>query len=231
MTRDAALRGQLHLLQPLRGYRYTVDPLLLVDFVVETAKSHRGPLQLVDLGAGCGVLGLALLRRLPTARLTAVELQPRLAELARRNAVGNGMEDRTTVVELDVADPKQAKRVAGGRFDWVVSNPPYGAIGRGATSPDEESAIARHELRLPLQRLCQEMKRMLRPEGMGAVIYPAARLSELLSALTSVGLAARRLKAIHPRAGEPATRVMLSFQKKKAQGAMVLEPPLMEHPR
>jgi tRNA1(Val) A37 N6-methylase TrmN6 len=226
LTRDAVLRGDLYVWQPRRGYRFTVDPLLLADFVV--AQTKRSAHEVCDLGTGCGVLGLVLLRRAPSLRLTAVELQPRLAELARRNLVDNALEARGEVVELDLADARQSRRLRGGSFDWVVSNPPYGALGRGATSPDQESAIARHEVRLPLDRLCQEMKRLLRPEGSGAVIYPASRLDELLAGLAKVGLSPNRLRSVHPRVGEPATRVLLSFHKGKPSGRMVLAAPLIE---
>ena len=214
------------MLQPARGYRFTIDPLLLVDFVA--ASRARAAIDLCELGTGCGVLGLALLKRLPTAKLTAVELQPRLAELARRNARSNELGARAEIVELDLADSKQARRITGARFDWVVSNPPYRAVGRGATNPDEESAIARHELRLPLPRLCAEMRRLLRPNAMGAVIYPAARLAELLRELSAVGLSPRRLRAVHPRTDAPATRVLLSFQKSIVDGKLEIVPPLVE---
>lgn len=221
------LRGQLHVLQPARGYRYTVDPLLLADFVVH--RFRRGVRTFCDLGTGCGVLGLVLLRQLPSVRMTAIELQPRLAELARRNLRDNELGARGEVVELDLADARQCKRVAGASFDWVVSNPPYGALGRGVTNPDAESAIARHEVRLPLERLCREASRLLRPEGMGALIYPAARLDELLGALSSAGLSPRALRPVQPRADTPASRVLVSFQKRKGAGHVTIEPPLVEY--
>ncbi|HEX9105199.1 MAG TPA: methyltransferase, partial [Polyangia bacterium] len=66
--------------QPRAGYRFSIDPLLLVDFC-----------------AGVGVVGLGLLTRDPKARATLIEIQPRLATLAQRNVDANGFAARATV--------------------------------------------------------------------------------------------------------------------------------------
>ena len=64
LTRDSILRGALVLEQPRRGYRFTADPLLLAGFMsLHGRRPRTGGLSLCDLGAGCGVLGLALLVR------------------------------------------------------------------------------------------------------------------------------------------------------------------------
>ncbi len=185
-------------------------------------------LEICDLGAGCGIIGLLLLRRIEGTRLTAVELQPRLAELARRNLVENALADRAQVLELDLAAPKDARRISGARFDWVLSNPPYQALGRGLTNPDEESAIARHELRLPLARLIAEQRRLLRPRGHAALIYPSARLGELVCAASAAGLMPRTLRLVHPKADAPATRALVLLEKGGAAGRLAALPPLVE---
>jgi tRNA1Val (adenine37-N6)-methyltransferase len=96
---DEALRGKLALWQPIQGYRFSIDAFLLADFARQVVRESGGGL--VDLGAGCGVIGLALARE-TTANATLVELQPRLAELCRINARHNGLSDRVEVVEGDL---------------------------------------------------------------------------------------------------------------------------------
>ena len=229
LTLDPIRRGELVLLQPARGYRFTIDPLLLADFVATSLKPQRErTLELCDVGAGSGIIGLVLLRRITDARLTAIELQPRLAELARRNISGNALGDRAQVVEVDMASPRAARTVLGGRFDCAVSNPPYQAMGRGHTNPDEESAIARHDLRLPLPRLVAELRRLLRPRGHAAVIYPVARLGELIAEATATGLAPRRLRLVQPRLDAAATRALVLFEKGGAKGQLEALPALVE---
>jgi tRNA1Val (adenine37-N6)-methyltransferase len=215
------LRGRLRLWQPRDGYRFAVDPLLLVDFVGAPVG------QACDLGAGCGVIALALARADGDARVTAVELQPRLAALARRNAVDNGLAERVTVVEADLAHRRAARgALPGAAFDLAVSNPPFRPLGEGSANPVDESAIARHELRLTLGALTAEMRRVLRPGGRAVVIYPAERLTALLGALDGAGLRPRRLRLVHARANEPARRALVEARKGQ-RGHLTVEPPLV----
>lgn len=180
-----------------------------------------------DLGCGCGVIALGLLSADLTARVTAVELQPRLAALARQNAVENGLASRAEIVELDLADSKAAARaLAGASFELVVSNPPYRPLGEGDTNPDGEAAIARHELRLTLADVCREARRLLIPGGRAALVYPAERLPSLLAALDDAGLRPLRLRLIHGKRHEPARRVLV-LAKKGYRGLLTVEPPLV----
>jgi tRNA1Val (adenine37-N6)-methyltransferase len=215
---DRILRGRLTLWQPRDGYRFSVDPLLLIDFV-------QPPLgRVLDCGAGVGVIGLGLLLRDAAATATLVELQERLAALAQRNADDNGLNARVEVRRQDLArDPLGD---LGARFDVAVANPPYRTLAAGPASPVEEAAIAQHELRLTLAELVHKMRRAIVPGGRAALVYPSARLGELLALLDGEGLRPRRLRCVHPRAGEPANRVLVEAHK-GARGPLAVEPPLV----
>ncbi|HEX8953357.1 MAG TPA: methyltransferase, partial [Polyangia bacterium] len=151
--------------QPRAGYRFSIDPLLLVDFV-------RPPYgRIVDFCAGCGVVGLGLLMRDPGARATLVELQERLATLAARNADDNGLGARAGVVRGDL---RAALPDGGAAFDVAVANPPYRTLDEGPASPDVEVATAQHELAVTLADVTAAMRRVLVPGGRAALVYPAA---------------------------------------------------------
>ncbi len=220
LTCDSILRGRLRLWQPVVGYRFSIDPLLLIDFVADGTVGR-----VADLGAGVGVVGLGLARRFDRAQVTLVELQPRLAELSRRNVTENSLTERCQVVEADVVSPTTKQVLAGGSFELVASCPPYYPVGQGGINPDSEEAIARHELRLPLPKLVAAAKRLVGFRGRVALVYPSPRLSELLVALSDCALPVRRLRLVHPHIGEPAQRVMVEAQK-GYRGGLVIEPPL-----
>ena len=205
--------------QPRAGYRFSIDPLLLVDFV-------RPPYgRVVDFCAGCGVVGLGLLSRDEQASATLVELQERLATLARRNADDNGFGERVIVHQRDLAEPFSIGE-GGGRYDVAVANPPYRTLDEGPASPDEEVATAQHELKLTLDVLAKTMRWSLKPGGRAAVVYPASRVAHLLSTLDGAGLRPLRARFVHPRADEPANRVLVEAQK-GARGPLVVERPLV----
>ena len=219
LTRDAILRGRLTLWQPRAGYRFSVDPLLLVDFVAPPYG------RVVDFCAGCGVVGLGLLSRDGEARATLVELQPRLATLARRNADDNGMAARAGVRQADLTGEWSAGE-GGAAYDVAVANPPYRSLDEGPASPDVEVATAQHELRVTLPALTRAMRVALKPGGRAAIVYPAARVAALLAALEAEGLRPLRARFVHPRADEPANRVLVEAHK-SARGPLVVEPPLV----
>lgn len=208
------MRGRLTLWQPRVGYRFSVDPLLLLDFVAPPYG------RVVDFCAGVGVVGLGLLTRDAAAQATLVELQPRLATLARRNADDNGLGARVTVRADDAAT------VGGAAFDVAVANPPYRALDEGPASPDEEIAVAQHERRLTLPSLARAMRASLVPGGRAAIVYPSARVAHLLATLDGEGLRPLRARFVHPRASEPANRVLVEAEK-GARGPLVVEPPLV----
>lgn len=220
LTLDSIRRGRLHLYQPRVGYRFSIDPLLLADFV------GPPPLgRLVDLGAGCGIVGLTLGQMDETAQITLVELQGRYAALCQKNAAHNGLSGRCAVVQGDLLDPSLRQRLPGAWFDLVVSCPPYYPLGQGGVNPDSEEAVARHELRLPLPDLVRAARRLIGFRGRVALVYPSPRLPELLANLMSVGLTPTRLRLIHPREGEPAQRALVEARK-GARASLLIEPPL-----
>jgi tRNA1Val (adenine37-N6)-methyltransferase len=193
--------------------------LLLVDFV----KPPFG--RVVDFCAGCGVVGLGLLSRDPEASATLVEIQERLAALALRNGADNGLGARVIVRHTDLTEHLSIGE-GGGRYDVAVANPPYRLLEDGPASPDSELAIAQHEIKLTLPSLIGTMRWSLKPGGRAALIYPASRVAALLAALAAEGLRPVRARFVHPRADEPANRVLVEANK-GARGPLVVEPPLI----
>ena len=202
ITIDTLYRERVTLLQPARGYRASLDPVLLAAFV-------RPPFgRFADLGCGTGAVAFSLAARDPAASGVAVELQPRLAELARRGAARNAFEARLSIVEGDVRRLVGAPRPRSS-FDLVASNPPFRPLAGGFVSPDEEIARAHHEVTLTLGQCLDAAAALRRPSGRIALVFLASRVGELLSGLAGRGLAPRRLRFVHPTLDKPASRVLV----------------------
>lgn len=219
---DELLRGRLRVWQPRTGYRVNVDSLLLAYFCGAPPFGH-----VADLGAGVGVIGLALAVRDPSARVTLAELQPESVALCRRNIAENSLTERVSAVEVDLADLSASRSLLpGAAFDRVVSSPPYFSLAAGPPVPDPREAIARHELRLKLPELARAARRLLKPGGRADLVFPSERLVELVRACEDEKLAVKRLRFIHPRPLAPSNCVLLSAVKGGKPGLRV-EPPLV----
>jgi tRNA1Val (adenine37-N6)-methyltransferase len=219
-TVDTLLRGRVTLVQPRRGFRSSLDPLLLARFL---AAPHG---RFLDIGCGTGALSFTLLADDPAASGVGVELQPRLAHLAGLGRERNGVVQRYQIIEGDIRT--LAVALAATPFDLVATNPPFRVTGRGVTSPDGERARANHEVTLTLAEWLDCAARLLRPGGRLAVIYAADRLPELLAGMVERDLAPARLRAVHPLVDRPAVRVLVEAHR-QSRRALVVEPPLVLH--
>jgi tRNA1Val (adenine37-N6)-methyltransferase len=213
-TCDSLFAGGLTLWQPARGhgYRFNLDPVLLAHFVPPAAR-------VLDLGTGCGVLGLSLLFLGKAEHVTGVEVQPELVRLAERNARENEMVDRFLGVGGDL------REVDLGEFDAVVLNPPYYQRGAGRLPPESGRTIARHESRGTLADFVA--RALAHTHGPISAVVPTARAAELRRLLARGGAVRLRERQVVARAGEPPGRTLISARRGEADSTR--EPPLVVH--
>lgn len=208
-------------MQHVTGYRFSIDPVLLAHFV-RFKKDER----VLDLGAGCGVLGLILLYRLPDSiyRLTAFELQDSLAELARLNVIANSYQDKMEVVKGDLC--RIADFFAAGSFTSVVCNPPFYTPRSGRTSTNEEALIARHQVRCNLSEILHSAACVLKNRGRIFLVYPAELLAVLFTQLKISGFAVKRMQTVYsyPEQESEARLVLVEALKNGGDGMRVESP-------
>lgn len=202
-------------IQPRQGYRFAVDAPLLASFL------PRSPGPVVEVGTGCGIVSLLALYQRKFSAVTAIEIQPALADLARRNAAENGLTDRLTVVTGDFRSLARGYRGC----DLVFANPPFYLLGQGHASRDPGVRTAKFELRLTLGDLLAGGAAMLAERGSLCLIYPVRRKGELLGAAESCGLYPRRLRDVAPFAAGQADRFLIEFGRQA--GEVLALPPLI----
>ncbi len=215
-TLDSLFRGELKLIQRRRGYRFSVDPMLLA------AWTGRPCGRVVDLGTGCGILPVLLALR-GCGSVVGVEVQERLFELAARNVALNGLAGKVELVHADLRALRGLLRPSS--FDLVVSNPPYIAARAGNLNSLEEKAIARHELLCSLPELAAAAVSLLRHGGSLKLVFPASRLPELFRAFSASGLSPRRMRLVLPLPRRP-TKMVLFEAVRASRCSFEALPPL-----
>lgn len=219
-TRDTLLRGRVILHQPRRGFRSSLDPVLLAGFL-SPPYGH-----FLDIGAGTGAVSFLLLAKDAQSTGVAVEIQERLAVLAQAGLRENTFAERLLIVGGDI---RQVGESFDGAFDLVATNPPFRPVGVGNLPGHGERAMAHHEVSLTLREWAQVAHRCLRPEGRLGVIFPADRLDELSTVLAGVGLPVVASRLVLPRPGDPPIRCLVEARKHSAPGPVERLPPLMVH--
>jgi tRNA1Val (adenine37-N6)-methyltransferase len=217
-TLDTFYHGRVRVLQKRKGYRFSVDAPLLADFIRTKADDEA-----LDLGAGSGVISL-LLSLKPLKRITAVEVQPGLADLARRNVELNGLAGRVEVVEADL------RTYGPGRtFDLIFSNPPYIRSLTGFLSRSAEKSAAKHELHGGIAEILGKTAEWLAPGGRASFVYPEKRRKDFFLAAGECGLTDRRLRFVHPRQGEPPNLFLIELGRaaEPVRAKPELMPPLV----
>lgn len=214
-TDDGLFRGALALKQPAQGHRAGTDAVLLV------AATPVESIRIADLGASSGIVGLRAAQMNTTARVTLIEHDPAMVALAASNIAANGLGARVEAVEADAFQLGQYLpwREA---FDLVLTNPPFFNASSGRVSPDPHRRAA-HVLQGDLDGWLRNAATILQPRGRLMMIHRADALMDILPAMQR-RFGGVRLTFIHPRADQPAHRVLVAGRKGSREGMAVLPP-------
>ena len=220
VTEDRLLGGRVRLRQPAHGARAAIDPVFLAASVA-AEPTH----QILDAGCGSGAAMLCLAARVPQCRITGLEMQRDLVRLAGDNALLNGMGDRLSVMVGDLLQPPP--RLSPGSFDHVMANPPFIERGRGSEVLNPARAAATIEGDAALREWVRFALVMARSKGTVTFIHRADRIDALLGQLAgrAGGVV---IFPLWPRAGQPASRVLVQARKQYAAPAR-LAPGLVLH--
>lgn len=196
------LFGDKIIIQNKELYRFTSDSILLSRF----AKGRAGE-RVADFCAGCGAVGFHFLCLNPQIKsLTLFELQPALADMARRTAQINGFD--CEIVEGRVQDiPAEYN----GAFSLILCNPPYERGGYENIS--YEKAICRKEITITLPEIIDAAAKKLKFGGRLALVNRADRLAEIFYTLKEKGLEPKRMQFIRGGETTPPYAVMVGAVK------------------
>lgn len=214
---DLGVHGY-RLIQPRDGFRFGTDALLLAAF----ARIRRGS-RIAELGAGTGVIPILLCARCQPGHIDALEIQPRMADMAARSVALNGLSARICIHTGDLREisallPRHA-------YQSVVSNPPYKELGGGLLSPNAEIVAAKQEKYATIFDVLAAAAYLLEPNGHFFTVFRPERLCDLFYAMRDHKIEPKRLRFVQPQA-EKAPVLVLAEGIKGAKAKMIVEAPL-----
>jgi len=185
------------LYQPQNGYCYNSDSIFLYNFI----NSFKPKGKVLDVGAGCGVIGLLVARDNPKVKLEAVEKQDVFVEYASINARVNKIDYKIHKKDFLELDDNY-------KYDYIISNPPFYHESI-SVSDDEMLFNARYNINLPLKEFFKKVSRVLKPHSHFIFCYDASQFSLICAELERVKLRVVDVRFVHPKIDKKASLVML----------------------
>ena len=211
------LHGSLKIIQKKSGYRFSIDAVLLANFA-----GIKNRERVVDIGTGSGVIPLIVAFRHPTCDITGLELDAAAADMAARSVELNKLAGRISISQTDIRDIK--KTFPPETFGAALANPPYGKLDTGRINPNNEIAAARHEIAGDLGDFLGGASYLLKYKGRLSIIYPARRISDVISGMRNFNLEPKRMQMVHSREGEGARLVLVEGVKGGGVEMEVMKP-------
>jgi tRNA1Val (adenine37-N6)-methyltransferase len=218
-TVDELLGGRIKIFQKKKGYRFSLDVLLIAHFVHLKRGDH-----IVDLGTGSGVLAMIMAGRRECGKIIGVDVQEEFVEMAQRSVEFNNLQEK---VDIRLGDIRNIGILFDeNSFDVSIFNPPYRKLKSGRINPNNQKSIARHEIKGTLYDFLSAAAYVLRKSGRAYIIYPATRMVELLSSMRTAGIEPKRMRVVHSHSDSRGEFVLVEG-KKGGREELEVMPPLV----
>lgn len=209
----------LYLIQDPDKFCFGIDAVLLSNFVKVKKNGH-----VVDLCTGSGIVPILLSAKTGAKKITGIEIQSDIADMARRSVSYNKLDEKIDIINDDISNV--LKYINNCSVDSVCVNPPYMKDTTAIKNPDLPMAIARHELLTDLETVINIASKLLKESGKFFMVHRPSRLSEIFASMRQNRIEPKRLRFIHPYIESKANLVLI--EGAKGSGVWIdVEPPLV----
>ena len=212
----------MYIIQDTDMFNFSLDSVLLPNFVTINKKTKK----ILDIGSGNAPIPL-ILSTLTDAQIMAVEIQKDVYELGKESIKINKLENRIDFINADINE--LYKEIDTETFDIITCNPPYFKVNESSNLNDSEyKTIARHEIKLDLEKLFKIAKKLLKNKGNIAIVHRPERLSDIVSEMKKNNIEPKRIQFVYPSINSEANILLIEGTKNGNHGVKIL-PPLISH--
>ena len=212
----------LKIVQDNEMFNFSLDSVLLPNFVTINKKIDR----ILDIGCGNAPIPLILSTK-TDAHIIGVEIQKEVYDLAIESININKKEDQITIVNKDIND--YYKEIETDTFDVITCNPPFFKyIETSNINKNDYKTIARHEVKLNLRELFTIAKKLLKNNGVIAIVHRPERFVEVVEEMRKNNIEPKRVQFVYPKKNMEANIMLIEGSKNGKPGLKIL-PPIYSH--
>lgn len=212
----------LKIVQDNNSFCFSLDSVLLPNFVTIN-KSYKN---ILDIGCGNAPIPLILTKR-TSAKIIGVEIQKNIYDLAKETVKINNLENQIDIINDDINEFYLNYETDS--FDVITCNPPYFKLTEQSNINDSENkTIARHEKTLTLDQIFKVSKKLLKNNGIIAIVNRPERLIEIIDSMKKNNIEPKKIQLVYPKKGKEANILLIEGAKNGKPGIKIL-PPLLAH--
>ena len=212
----------MYIYQDDEMFNFSLDSVLLANFVTLNKKSNK----IMDIGCGNAPIPLIMSTR-TNASITGVEIQKEVYDLAVKSVKENNLEKQIEIINKDINE--LYKELESDSLDVITCNPPYFKYSETSNINDSKyKVIARHELMLDVSRLLKISKKLLKNNGILAIVHRPERLLDILLEMKENNIEPKRIQLVYPSKDKEANILLIEGAKNGNPGLKIL-PPIYAH--
>lgn len=212
--------NNLKIIQRKDMFNFSLDTVLLAHFCT----INKDVKTIVDFGTNNAAIPLLLSRR-TDKKIIGIEIQEEAVELAQKNVKLNHLEQQIEIIHGDINDCVKTMD----KVQLVVCNPPFFKVGEKSNLNDNEYlTIARHEIKIDLERIISSAAKILDNKGRLAIVHRPDRMLDILNYMQKYDIEPKRIRFVYPKMHKD-SHVLLVEGLYKGKKDIKIEPPLYAH--
>lgn len=212
----------LKIYQDTEMFNFSLDSVLLPNFITISPNTKN----IMDIGTGNAPIPLILSTK-TKAKIVGVEIQKEASILAKKSVELNNLQDQITIINEDINNLKD--KYPSETFDIITCNPPFFKVNEESRfNKNDYKTIARHEVLLNLDQICEISKKLLKNGGTLGIVHRPERLTDILHIFRKNNLEPKKIRFIHPKENKEANILLVEGKKNAKSGLKVIKP-LISH--
>lgn len=210
--------NNLKIVQNTDYFNFSLDSVLLPNFVT----LNKNITNILDLCTGNAPIPMILSTK-TDAKIYGVELQKEIFDLATESININNLNSKIKLINKNINDiindfPTET-------FDIITCNPPYFENHHlNKKNNNEVKSIARHEIHMNLEDIFKISKKLLKNNGVVAIVHRPERLVEIIETMRKYNIEPKRLQFIYPNENKESNMILIEGKKNGNKGLKVLKP-------